>query len=288
MLRTNRDRLIEIAVHGEIYPPELRAPYRIDADGRATLLPGMAGVVYNARVGQSAYHWVGDHVEPCVSIKNREIGAEQALHYLSCVGNEAVVTSGRAAGARGVVTGEHDKIMVDMPEEALPLLCVGDQVQVRAYGTGLELLDYPGIAVRKVSPRLLDAMNIREPGDGRIQVPVAAIVPPYLMGSGMELGADYVDQDIMTNDEPTVRELGLDRLRVGDIVAVQDHDHTINRGYKRGAVVVGLVNHANSFYLGHGPGCMALLACSEPLIEPVVADRANIADYLGIGTQRGG
>ena len=286
MLRTNRDRLVEVAVSGEVWPPALAPlPYRVDADGRAMLLPGTAGIIYNARVGQSAYHWVGDHVEPCVSIRNREIGAEQALHYLTCMGNQAVVTSGRAAGARGVVTGEHAHLMVDFPDDALPELCIGDQVQIRALGTGLELLDYPGIALRKVSPALLDRLRIRELGDGRIEVPVAAIIPPYLMGSGMELGADYVDQDIMTNDEAVVRELGLDRLRVGDLVAVLDHDHTANRGYRRGAVVIGLVNHANSSYLGHGPGCMALLACRDPLIAPVVREGSNLADYLEIGSK---
>ena len=42
-------------------------------------------------------------------------------------------------------------------------------------------------------------------------------------------------------------------------------------------------DHANSSYLGHGPGCMALLACREPIIAPVVREGSNLADYLGIG-----
>jgi pimeloyl-ACP methyl ester carboxylesterase len=76
-------------------------------------------------------------------------------------------------------------------------------------------------AVSAIRSVLLAA--IEELGDGRLRVPVAALIPPYLMGSGMELVADYVDQDIMTNDEAAVRELGLDRLRVGDLVAVLDY-----------------------------------------------------------------
>lgn len=284
MLRTNRDRLVEIAVMGEVWPPALApSTYRSDDEGRSQVLPGTAGIIYNARVGQSAYHWHGDHVEPCVSIRNREIGAEQALHYLTCMGNEAVVVSGRAAGARGTVTGEHAHLMVDLPPDALDRLCIGDLIQIRAVGTGLQFLDYPSIAVRKLAPALLDRMGIRELGDGRIEVPVTAIVPPFLMGSGAELGADYVDQDIMTNDEAAVREFGLDTLRVGDFVAVLDHDHTANRGYRKGAITIGFVNHADSNYLGHGPGCMDILSCPEPLIVPVINPRANIADYLGIG-----
>ena len=83
-----------------------------------------------------------------------------------------------------------------------------------------------------MSPELFDALRIEELGDGRIRVPVAAEIPGYLMGSGAELGADYVDQDMMTNDRETLASLCLDNLRIGDILAVQDHDHTQNRGYR--------------------------------------------------------
>ncbi len=59
------------------------------------------------------------------------------------------------------------------------------------------------------------------------------------MGSGAELGADYVDQDMMSNDRETLAKLGLDDLRIGDILAIKDHDHTMNRGYREGAVTIG-------------------------------------------------
>jgi hypothetical protein len=137
--------------------------------------------------------------------------------------------------------------------------------------------------VRKMSPELFDALRIEELGDGRIRVPVAAEIPGYLMGSGAELGADYVDQDMMTNDRETLAALGLDNLRIGDILAVRDHDHTVNRGYREGAITIGIINHADSFMTGHGPGVMDLLSCAMPKIEPVIDKRANLAVYLGIG-----
>jgi hypothetical protein len=43
---------------------------------------------------------------------------------------------------------------------------------------GLEMLDYPDISVRKMDPRLFEALRIEELGDGRIRLPVAAVVPP--------------------------------------------------------------------------------------------------------------
>jgi hypothetical protein len=283
MIRTNREQLVEMAVGGEVWPAALRSPYRPNAQGIAKIFMGTAGVIINARVGDPAYGWAADHVEPAVSIRNREDGPEHALHYLACVGNTAFMTSGEAKGARGVVTGEHAHIMVDFEPEVLEQVCIGDQVLIHALGIGLEMLDYPDISVRKLSPELFDAMCIEELGDGRIRVPVAAEIPAYLMGSGAELGADYVDQDMMTNDRQTLAALGLDNLRIGDILAIRDHDHTMNRGYREGAITIGIINHADSFMTGHGPGVMDLLSCATAKIEPVIDKGANLAAYLGIG-----
>ena len=74
----------------------------------------------------------------------------------------------------------------------------------------------------------------------------------------------------MTNDRQTLAELGLDQLRIGDILAVRDHDHTQNRGYREGAITIGIINHADSFMTGHGPGVMDLLSCATAKIEPVI------------------
>jgi hypothetical protein len=101
------------------------------------------------------------------------------------------------------------------------------------------------------------------------------------------LGADYVDQDMMSNDRETLAALGLDDLRIGDILAVRDHDHTSNRGYREGAITIGLINHGDSFMTGHGPGVMDLLSCATPKIETYVdtSRRPNLAAYLGIGNK---
>ena len=76
-------------------------------------------------------------LEPGVSVRNPLDGPEHALHYLACMGNEAVVTSGACAGARGTLTGEHAHLLVDFPPEDIELLAIGDRIQIRALGTGL-------------------------------------------------------------------------------------------------------------------------------------------------------
>jgi hypothetical protein len=162
-------------------------------------------------------------------------------------------------------------------------MCPGDRVQIRAWGTGLRLLDYPHIAVWKLDPRLLDRRGIEEAGGGTLRVPVTHILPSRIMGSGWELNPEYVDQDICSNDPATVAEFGLERLRIGDVVAITDADHTSGRAHRPGAVTIGVVPHGNSWMLGHGPGCVTVLSCATPRLQPVIDPGANIARYLGGG-----
>jgi hypothetical protein len=272
-----------MAVIGEISPPKLGRGYRPDTDGQAAVPIGMAGIVFNVRVGDPAFGWEGDHVEPGVSIHNPDQGQDYAMHYLTCVGNEAEVVSGGAAGSRGTVTGEHARLLIDFEPEALEEMCVGDRVQIETYGLGLKLLDCPNVTVRKCSPALIAAMGLELDGDGRLRVPVTHELPPEIMGSGMELFPEFVDQDMMTGDQDLMARLGLTNLRLGDLVAIRDMDHSYGRGYTEDAVVIGLINHGDCFMTGHGPGVMTLLSSPGPDIVPIIKPGANIADYLSIG-----
>ncbi|MFQ3567408.1 MAG: DUF4438 domain-containing protein [Aggregatilineales bacterium] len=282
-LRTNADHLVEIAVMGSISQPSLRYPgYTLNADGVGAVLPGMSGVVYNVRVGDPAFGWAGDHVEPGASIANPDSAADYALHYLTCIGNRAIVTSGLAQGAEGVVTGEHARLLVDFPPEVSELLCVGDSVQIRACGRGIEFVDYPQIMLKKCSPALLNAIPIEAIDERTIRVPVTMELPIHIMGSGAELNADFVDQDLMSGDRALMAELGIDRIRLGDLVAIKHADHRFGRGYRAGAVTIALCIHGDSVMIGHGPGILTLMTCAEPCIEWVIDPNANIANYLNI------
>jgi hypothetical protein len=284
VLRTNRESLVKMAVTGIVSPPTLaRGVHRTTATGEAFVPIGMAGIIYNARPGCAAFGWEADHLEPAVCIHCADAQEDYALHYLTNLGNDAVVTSGEARGARGVVTGEHARLIIDFDESDMEKMCPGDRVQIQAWGTGLRLLDYPHVSVWKLDPRLLDRLGIAELGGGRLRVPVTHILPSRIMGSGWELNPEYVDQDICSNDPATVKEFSLETLRTGDVVAVTDADHGVARGYRKGAITIGLINHGNSWMLGHGPGCMTLLSCATPQIEPVIDPNANIARYMHCG-----
>jgi hypothetical protein len=280
---TNEARMVEIAVMGTISQPSLRYPgYTLDVAGVGRVWPGMSGVVYNARVGDPAFGWAGDHVEPGVSIANPESAGEYALHYLTCIGNRAFVTSGLAKGAEGIVTGEHARMLVDFAPDVNDLLCVGDSIQIIAHGRGLMFDEFPQIELKKCSPRLINSMPLEIIDSGKLRVPVTMELPPRIMGSGAELNSEYVDQDLMSGDRALMADLGVDQMRLGDLVVIPDADHRWGRGYRTGAVSIGLCIHGDSVMNGHGPGILTLMSCAEPLIDWVIDPNANIANYLNI------
>lgn len=287
--QTNRDRIVAISVQGEVSPPVMGAPYRVGYDGVARVGPATGGIVYNVRVGDSVFGWAGDHVEPGVSTKDKDEKINAAYNTLSCVGNRATVISGDAKGATGTVTGKHggiEHVIIDFEPAVLDKLAIGDKILVRAYGQGLEIVDFPGVKVMNLDPDLFDRMGIEVTGTGRRQklsVPVVAEVPAYLMGSGLGASTAHSgDYDITTQDPPVLVKLGLNKLRFGDIVAIRDASSFYGRSFRRGAVIIGVVIHADSKIAGHGPGVTTLLTCNHGEIEPRLDAGANLALLLGL------
>lgn len=286
VIKTNRDRLVVLSVQGEVSHPDVWAKsYDVGFDGVPRLLPGTGGITYNVRVGDRAFGWAGDHVEPGVSIRAKEKEDNRGLNVFACVGNRAVVLTGEAKGKQGVVTGKHggvEHVLVDFSPDVLDMLSVGDKILIRAVGQGLEIDGFPGVKVMNLDPDLLERMGIREEG-GRLVVPVAAQVPAEVMGSGIgSLTSARGDYDITTQDKVLIEELGLANLRLGDIVAIRDRASFYGRQYRRGAVEIGVVVHSDSFVSGHGPGVTTLLTALGGEIIPEVSPGANIALYLGL------
>ncbi|MGV1099536.1 DUF4438 domain-containing protein [Thiovibrio sp. JS02] len=290
MIRTNSDKLVCQSVIGEITSPQGGInPYRINPDGHSDVYPGVGGITYNLRIGDLAGEKFGDHVEPAVSISNftqiqGQPGPNRALNQFSCVGNVARVVSGDAKGKTGRVTGKHggiEHVLVDFEPRVMEKLTIGDKIQIKAQGCGLNLPDYPGIKVMNMDPGLIAAMPLKELKGGKLQVPVTHQVPARIMGSG--IGASHShsgDYDIQLFDAPTVREYGLDDLRLGDFVAILDADATYGRIYKTGGVVIGIVVHASCVLAGHGPGVMVAMTSREGLLVPKITAKANLTTYF--------
>jgi len=283
---TNRSRLVAQTLTAQVAPPLLSSMlYDVGADGVPRILPGVGGITLNVRVGDSAFAFEADHVEPAVSARHPDDRVNAAFCTLACIGNVATVASGDAKGERGVVTGKHggiEHVMIDFPERVMEKMLLGDTIAVRAVGAGLALDDAGDVKVFNCDPDLLDKLGIERDG-ARFRVPVARFVPARAMGSG--LGRQTVargDYDIQCFDDATVREFGLSELRLGDIVAITDADNSFGRIYRTGAVTIAVVSHGMSYIAGHGPGVTTLLTSAGGALEPHADPRANLATILGL------
>lgn len=292
MLRTNATSIVEFLLQCQPGPPRTRGNWSVDHDGKPFLLPSIGGITLNIQVGDPAFGWAGDHVEPGVSCTADTLKPFEhpnvSLQIYACVGNTATVISGEAKGATGTVLGHHggsEHVIVDFPREEKEKLTYDDKIIIHAKGQGLQLTDYPDIMLYNLDPDLLAKLQIDEVDDSRLVVPVTTVVPAAVMGSG--IGSAHVakgDYDIVTSDPDAVTEYGIDKIRFGDFVALLDHDNRYGRAYRKGAVTIGVVVHSDCRSAGHGPGVTTVMTCKTPLIEPVIDPKANIADILDIGT----
>lgn len=295
MLRTNETELVEMAVQGAVMHPKAFG-WEVSRRGEGVVVPSVGGIVYNVKIGDPVFNLAGDHIEPGVSFtagtERLDQNPNRAFNAFACIGNRAILISGKAEGEEGVVTGKHggvEHVLVDFAPHVLEGMTNDDKVLIRAVGLGLKLLDHPGVKLYSLSPRLLQALGLRTLEDGRLEAPVVAEVPAQLMGSG--LGHNDVfkgDYDIQTSDMGTIRRLGLDGLRFGDLVALRDQDSSFGWTFKEGAVTIGVVCHSDSVLSGHGPGTTTIMTCGEPLLAPRLDPRANVGYLLRLGRWRPG
>ncbi|MDQ6981118.1 MAG: DUF4438 domain-containing protein [Ghiorsea sp.] len=174
--------------------------------------------------------------------------------------------------------------MLDFPDVTLDKLTCDDKFMIRGFGQGLKFIDHDNVFIYNIDPDLLEKMGLKENAQGQIEVPVNVIVPNYAMGSGIgALSVTTGDYDILCHDEDMVKEHGLDKLRFGDFVAVLDHDNNYGRTFRRDAITIGMVIHSDSPLAGHGPGMMTIMSACDSKLVPVLNDKANMGNYLGVG-----
>jgi len=281
-MKTNKNRLVMQSLQGKIHHP-LGGNYRITHEGQPQILPATGGITYNVKVGDPAFGWAGDHVEPGVSIRNEDTNENAALNTFACIGNTAKVVSGDAKGALGYVVGVHggiNHVMIAFEQDDLENMAIDDKILVKGHGQGMQLLDYPEISVMSIDPELFEKLNITDE-NGELTVDVVAEVPAYLMGSGIGSPSAYTgDYDIMTADTDAIKEFGLDKLRFGDIVLLRDCDNSYGRGYLKGAVSLGVIMHSDCVKMGHGPGVSTIMTTKKALIKGKINPDANIGKYM--------
>jgi hypothetical protein len=193
--------------------------------------------------------------------------------------------TGDAKGERGTVTGKSgrfsEQVIVHFPKALREKMAIGDKIVVKAKGVGMTLPDFPDVKFKSCAPELFEKLSASG-SDGKITVPVTAIVPPHLLGAGAGLTSEGGSVHVQTTDKAELAKHGLDKLRLGDVVALQDFDSIWNHGYRRGAVGIGVIGQGDSPRNGYGPGISMLMTAAVDAIEPVVTDSVNLKDLLNL------
>lgn len=281
-MKTNKNKVVAQAVIGEIRQPVFRPS--ITTEGKRVLLPSIGSITYGVHAGDPCFGLAVDHLEPSISIRHSDNNTNLALMAYSCPGNKATVVSGDAKGATGYVIGTHGGIndtIIEFSEADMSKMVIGDKIQIKGYGQGLQLLDHPDIEVISMDPDLLDKLDIEEK-DGYLYFPVTTVVPGAIMGSGVGSGANYTgDYDIITQDEAIIKKNNIDKLRFGDFVLLEDSDNSFGLGsYVTGASSIGIVVHSDCVLAGHGPGVTIMLTSKKGKIKPKIDPTANISKYM--------
>ncbi len=225
--------------------------------GALVSLPGQGGVVVAPGFGERAGGWLSDHLEPGASLLHPDPDAARALQVLSCVGNTVTVVSGLASGATGTVYGKHGAVLAFLERADLLRLRPGDDVVVDTVGCGLNLLEAPDIAVHSCSPSLMDSLIWMQKGDRRLHLNVSAVLPARTAAAGIGMPSNAYNIDLQIAGAFDKAE---DRLRLGDMVGLDDHDHRFGRQHREGWVAIGVLAHGSSAGGGHGYGMTTLLS----------------------------
>ena len=281
-MKTNQEELVKLSVLGSIDHPSCKG-YRVGYDGKGRINVGTGGICYTHAIGDNCMKVCGDHVEPGISMANPNDSENYALEYLACVGNEVKIISGPQKGKKGYVTGTHGGVehtMAYFDKDILEEMDGNENFLVKAYGQGLKLLDHPDVKFMNLDPSLIDKMDIQET-ETEVIFPVVTVLPAYLLGSGLGsasmMSGDY---DIMTQDMKANEKYGINDLRFGDFVAVQDHASEYGAHYLEGSMTIGIVVHSDSFTSGHGPGLCVVATSKTGKLKPKIDKNANLKYYM--------
>jgi len=287
---TNRDKVLTIAVHGQVAPAQPSRGYVVTWDGKPKIAVGTGGINYNLRLGDKVFGWAGERATVGVASEgagDARYGGDAWLTH-TMIGNEVRVVGGEARGGKGVIVGKFGGyVLMQFPPAVLDELSVGDRLQVKADGLGLEIEGFKDVFVHNLSPGLLDKLGLRVVGD-KIEVPVVKEIPAEIVGQGAGSGALYGNWHIQTCYPPDIRKYGLDELRFGDLVLLQDTQTDYGKGYYKGGATIGVVCSGPSDQSGLGIGVTAVLSTRFGKLAGRIDPQANIGRYLGLGLSNKG
>jgi hypothetical protein len=283
-IKTNKDKILVTAVQGRIANPQPSRGYVVTWEGKPKMAIGIGGINYNLKIGDHVFGWAGgDRATMSVATEPAEesrFGASWLTH--TSIGNEVRILSGEARGKKGVIVGKFGGyILVHFADDILEKLSIGDTLQAKASGLGLEIEGFPDVFVHGLAPDLLEKMVIRV-ADGRLEVPVVKEIPAEIIGQGSGGGSLTGNYHIQTCFPPDIEKYGLKELRFGDLILLKDIQTDYGKGYYKGGATIGVVCSGPSDLSGLGIGVTPILSARQGNLVGRIDATANIATYLGI------
>jgi hypothetical protein len=283
-IKTNRDKVLITAVQGRVADPQPSRGYAITWEGKPKMAIGTGGINYNLKMGDPIFGWAGgDRATVGVAAEplgEGRYGASWLTH--TSIGNEVRVLGGEARGKKGVIVGKFGGyVLVHFADDILEKLAIGDTLQVKASGLGLEIDGFPDVFVHSLAPDLLEKMEIRVV-DGRLEVPVVKEIPGEIVGQGSGAGSLFGNWHIQTCFPPDIEKYRLKELRYGDLVLLKDIQTDYGKGYYKGGATVGVVCGGPSDISGMGIAVTPILSTRQAKLAGRIEAEANIAKYLGI------
>ncbi len=283
-IKTNKDKILITAVQGRIANPQPSRGYVVTWEGKPKMAIGTGGINYNIKIGDPVFGWAGGDratmgvaTEPTSATR---FGASWLTH--TSIGNEVKVMGGEARGKKGVVVAKFGGfVLVHFADDTLEKLAIGDTLQVKASGLGLEIDGFPDVFVHSLAPELLEKLEIRVV-DGRLEAPVVKEIPAEIVGQGSGGSSLTGNYHIQTCFPPDIEKYGLKDLRFGDLVLLKDIQTDYGKGYYRGGATVGVVCSGPSDISGLGIAVTPILSTRQGKLAGRIEPGANISNYLGI------
>lgn len=239
-------------------------------------LPGTGSVVINPSLGDKIKDWIGDHIEPGVSVVCEDDSKEaiRAMMTYVCIGNKAIIVKSKSSdiiGKKGVVYGKHggiNHILIWFDKPILEKIIPDDEIVILASGVGLDS-GKEDLFYMNMSEDLLNWFKSLGFVEDPVSIPVTKDLKDVVKFASGE-GNFPISTDYDIENFP-------DDLRFGDFVAVKGGwDKSLR--YHSDWTSIGVVVHGDSSSLGHGPGIVFLMSFKDGKL--MINESLNIIDFI--------
>ncbi len=296
MLKVETDRLVERALTAEIVNlTMITPPHGLTEQSSSRALP-LTGVTYNVKLGDPLFTRPHDFLEPGIIAAvcpDTVTGSGECpdVTRMCCPGNKVKIINSETHGLEGMVLstdfGLSNAIIIDFPERVYQRVGSGKRIWIRSRGPGAWLTDYPTIRLMNIDPDILPKLEIQHAGKNRLMFPVCYFVPVnFFSPLRDDASSPHLLCRFNGNDQKNIDALGIENLRFGDFIAINDLDLSGGFNKKKGAVTIAIALLSPVRPWGIAFGAVAVFTCTAGKIVPVINPGSNLGRFLSLGRYR--